>query len=115
MESKLPTIDAAMFFACDLRVGTVVTCEPNVKARKPTYKLTVDFGALGTLTSSAQLTGCYPSPDMLIGKQVIAVVNFAPRKIADVESQCLVLGLNSAQGVIVLTPERPAENGERVF
>jgi tRNA-binding protein len=52
---------------------------------------------------------------MLIGKQVIAVVNFAPRKIADVESQCLVLGLNSAQGVIVLTPERPAENGERVF
>ena len=109
-----PTIPTETFFACDLRVGTVVACEPNAKARKPAYKLTIDFGPLGTRTSSAQLTQFYP-PEALIGRQVIAVVNFAPRNVAGVESQCLVLGVDTAQGVALLAIERPVANGSRVY
>jgi len=109
-----PTIPVDTFFACDLRVGTILSCEENAKARKPAYKLTLDFGALGTRTSSAQLTQLY-STEQLAGRQVVAVVNFAPLNVAGVESQCLVLGVDTPGGVALLALERPVENGARVF
>jgi tRNA-binding protein len=102
------------FFALDLRVGTVLTCELNPAARKPAYVLTIDFSTLGIRTSSAQLTGLY-APDQLIGRQVVAVVNFPPRKIAGIESQCLVLGVDTPGGVALLAMERAVENGARVY
>ena len=102
------------FFACDLRVGTVTACAPNAAARKPAYVLTIDFGPLGARTSSAQLTGLY-QPDQLIGRQVVAVVNFPSRHVAGVESQCLVLGVDTPGGVTLLAMERPVENGARVY
>jgi tRNA-binding protein len=102
------------FFACDLRVGTIIACELNSKARKPSYKLTIDFGVVGEKTSSAQLTNLY-LPEQLIGRQIVAVVNFPPRNVAGVESQCLVLGVDTDQGVALLAVEREVENGVRVF
>ncbi len=106
------TIDT--FFACDLRIGTVLACEPNAKARKPAYKLTLDFGALGTRFSSAQITGRY-RPEDLLGRQVVAVVNFPPRKVADVLSECLVLAADGDGGLVTLTVESPVANGSRVY
>ena len=97
-----------------MRAGTIVACELNVKARKPAYKLSIDFGSLGTKTSSAQLTGLY-SPEQLVGRQIIAVMNFAPRNVAGVESQCLVLGVDTPGGVALLAMERVVGNGSRVY
>jgi len=113
-EAALPTVPPESFFACELRAGTVVRCEPNVKARKPAYILTIDFGARGMRTSSGQFTRLY-SPEQLIGRQVVGVLNFPPRNIAGVESQCLVLGFDTPDGVVLLQPERAVANGERVF
>lgn len=114
IEPILPAITTDQFFACDMRAGTVVGCELNPKARKPAYKLSIDFGPLGMKTSSAQLTGLY-SPAQLVGRQIIAVMNFAPRNVAGVESQCLVLGVDSPGGVVLLAMEREVENGSRVY
>lgn len=111
---SLPEVSTETFFACDLRVGTIIACAPNPKARKPAYILTIDFGALGKKTSSAQLTNLY-STEQLIGRQIVAVVNFPPRNIAGVRSQCLVLGVDTAQGVVALSVERQTENGARIF
>ena len=102
------------FFACDLRVGTVIQCEPNAKARKPAYKLTLDFGPLGHKTSSAQITERY-RPEQLVGKQVVAVVNFPPRKVADVLSECLVLAVDGPGGLVTLGVDHPVANGVRVY
>ncbi|MCC7436885.1 MAG: tRNA-binding protein [Armatimonadetes bacterium] len=101
------------FFACDLRVGTVIECQLNPRARKPSFKLTIDFGPLGQRTSSAQLVALY-SPETLISRQIVAVVNFPPRNVAGVESQCLVLGIETPEGVVLLDIERPVPNGNRV-
>lgn len=106
-------VDVEQFFACDLRVGTVLECELNPRARKPSFKLTIDFGPLGQRTSSAQLVALY-SPESLILRQVIAVVNFPSRNVAGVESQCLVLGIETPEGVVLLDVERPVPNGSRV-
>jgi tRNA-binding protein len=114
IEPVLPAITPEQFFACDLRAGTIIACELNAKARKPSYKLTIDFGPLGTKTSSAQLTGLY-APEQLLGRQVIAVMNFPPRNVAGVESQCLVLGVDTPDGVALLALERVVENGSRVY
>ncbi len=108
----LPTIQTETFFACDLRVGTVVSCELNPKARKPAYRIEIDFGPLGLRTSSAQLTQLY-TPEQLIGRQIVAMINFAPRNVAGVESQCLVLGVDTPGGVAVLAMERTVRNGSR--
>lgn len=109
---KRITID--QFNEIDLRVGTVLQCEPFTKARNPSYKLWIDFGELGVLKSSAQITLHY-SPEELIHKQVIAVVNFAPRQIADFMSECLVLGCVAGKGdVIILEPERAVPNGTEI-
>ena len=111
------TID--VFDRVDMRVGRILTCETFPEARKPSYKLTIDFGALGVKRSSAQLTAFY-KPEELLGRLVIAVVNFPPRKIAGFPSQVLVLGVPGTgvkrEGtVVLLTPEREVELGARVF
>lgn len=102
------------FFAVDIRVGRVTAATLNPKARSPAYRLEVDFGPLGVRTSSAQLTALY-TPEDLVGRQVLAVVNFPPRRVAGVESQVLVLGVSDADGAIVLlSTEREAPLGARV-
>lgn len=103
------------FFALDMRVGTVVTAEPFPEARKPSIKLTIDFGPeLGVRRSSAQLTLRY-RPDELIGRQVVAAVNLGDRRIAGFVSQVLVLGaMPSATDVVLLHPDALVENGTRI-
>lgn len=102
------------FERVELRVGTIVNAEPNVKARKPAYVLQVDLGPLGLKTSSAQITAHY-SVESLIGKQVLCVCNFAPKSIAGVRSQVLVTGVYDAENQVVLASfEQPLPNGSRL-
>jgi len=102
------------FLKLDIRVGTIISAEPFKKARKPAYKLQVDFGEeLGVKKSSAQITDHY-SIDDLIGKPVLAVVNFPPRQIADLMSEVLVLGTYSEGGVILITPDKAVQNGDKL-
>jgi len=109
------TITIDDFLAVDIRVGTITTAEPFPEARKPAYKLTIDFGPeLGEKRSSAQITANY-APQDLVGRQVLAVVNFPPRQIGPVKSEVLTLGLSDENGDIVLiAPERPVPDGERL-
>ena len=103
------------FLRLDIRVGTVVDAQPFPEARKPAIRLWVDFGpGLGVKRSSAQLTVHY-SPDRLIGRQVLAVMNFPPRRIGPFESEVLVLGLPDENGaVVLLRPDFPVPNGGRM-
>ena len=103
------------FSKIDMRVGTIIRAQSFPEANKPAYKLEIDFGhQLGLLKSSAQITDHYSLSD-LIGKQIIAVINFPPKQIANLMSECLVLGsVDKDQKVILLQPERDAENGDRV-
>jgi tRNA-binding protein len=103
------------FAALDIRVGTVVEATPFPEARKPAIKLRIDFGPdLGIRRSSAQLTVHY-TPTDLMGRQVVAVVNFPPRRIAGFESEVLVLGaMPNAQEVVLLRPDKPVANGTRI-
>ncbi|WP_340063771.1 tRNA-binding protein [Ascidiimonas aurantiaca] len=102
------------FEKIDMRVGTIVSVSPFPKARKPAYKLIIDFGeTIGKRTSSAQITRKYTS-EMLVGKQVIAVINFPRKQIADFMSECLVLGAVDGEDVFLLAPERPVSNGLRI-
>lgn len=97
------------FMKLDIRVGTIVEARPFEKARRPAYQLLVDLGPeLGQKRSSAQITQQY-APEDLVGKQVLAVVNFPPRQIADFFSQVLVLGTYSQGGVVLITPDKPVE------
>jgi tRNA-binding protein len=108
------TISWDDFEKIDIRVGTVVEVHDFPKARKPAYRLLIDFGELGLKRSSAQITAFYSKED-LMNRQVIAVVNFAPKKIADFMSECLVLGVYTAEkGVVLLGPERAVGNGWKV-
>ncbi len=102
------------FLKLDIRVGTITDAQLNEKARKPAYKLTVDFGEeLGVKKSSAQITDHYQAEE-LVGKQVLAVVNFPPRQITDFMSEVLVLGTYSEGGVVLITPDQEVKNGDRL-
>lgn len=102
------------FEKVDMRVGTILTARNFEKARKPAIQLLIDFGPLGIKKSSAQITALY-DPQELVGRQVIAVVNFPPKQIADFMSECLVLGIyNEQQQVVLLQPERPVANGDKI-
>lgn len=103
------------FQTLDLRVGRVIRAEPNERARKPSYKLWIDFGPLGEKRSSAQLRALY-TPDELVGRLVIAAVNLGERNIAGFASEVLVLGLpNDAGEVVLLSAEREVPLGGRVY
>ena len=102
------------FLKLDIRVGTIVSAKNFEKARKPAYQLEVDMGEeLGIKRSSAQITDHY-RPEELIGKQVLAVVNFPPRQIANFFSEILVLGTYSEGGVVLIRPDKPVKNGDKL-
>lgn len=102
------------FEKVEIRTGTILTAEEFPEARKPAWKLTIDFGKLGVLKSSAQITSLYRRED-LIGKQVVAVVNFPPKQIGPFLSECLVLGAYTENGeVVLLQTERGVDNGLRI-
>ena len=98
------------FMKLDIRVGTIIKAEEFAKAKRPAYKLTIDFGKK---KSSAQITQRYRL-DELIGQQVLAVVNFPPRQIADFMSEVLVLGTYSENGVVLITPQKKVANGDKL-
>jgi tRNA-binding protein len=100
------------FLKIDIRIGTIVHAEPFPEARKPAYKLTIDFGALGIKKTSAQITKRYTC-EALVGKQIAAVVNFPPKQIANFMSECLVLGAVDQDDVALLEVQ-DAINGKRV-
>ena len=101
------------FEKVDFRVGTVLQVDEFPKAKKAAFQLTIDFGPLGVLKSSAQITTQYSSEE-LVGRQLIAVVNFPVKRIANFNSQCLVLGATQGNDVFLLSPEAVVENGQLV-
>ncbi|ENK0838532.1 tRNA-binding protein [Clostridium sporogenes] len=102
------------FMKLDIRVGEIIKVEFFEKAKKPAYKLLVDFGnEIGIKKSSAQITECYKEEE-LVGKQVLGVVNFPPRQIADFMSEVLVLGIYSTQGVVLIQPQQPVRKGDKL-
>jgi len=102
------------FEKIDIRVGTIIEAKSFPEARKPAYQLTIDFGSLGIKQSSAQITIHY-TLEALIGKQIIAVVNFPPKKIAHFISECLVLGVyDSDQQVVLLGADKKMNNGDKI-
>ncbi|WP_372917518.1 tRNA-binding protein [Sandarakinorhabdus sp.] len=111
-----PTIGFDDWLKADVRVGTIVDALPFPEARKPSFKLIIDFGAVvGQRKSSAQITRHYTLED-LVGRQVVAVVNFPPRQIGKFMSEVLTLGVPDAEGeVVLLHPGQPVPNGGRLF
>ena len=108
----MPTFDD--FMQLDIRVGEVIRAEVFEKARNPAYKLWVDFGdAIGVKRSSAQITTLYTA-ESLVGRQVLGVVNFPPRQVADFISEVLVLGVYAEQGVVLIQPDQPVQKGVRL-
>ncbi len=107
-------LDWRSFMNVEMRVGTILTAEKFKEARNPAYKMIIDFGEYGTKKTSAQITKLYAAED-LIGQQIIAVVNFPPKQIANMMSECLVLGgVGKNKEVTLIKPERKVENGTRI-
>lgn len=107
-------IDFAHFLAVDVRAGTVVEARPNPRARRPAYVLSIDFGPLGLKTASAQLTENYTAAE-LVGRQVVAVVNFPVKRVAGVDSEVLVLAaVDEEAGTVLLAPTHPVADGTRI-
>lgn len=105
------TIELDDFLKVEIRTGTITEAKLNPKARVPAYALTIDFGALGMRRSSAQVTRNYSETD-LVGKQIVAVLNFEPKRIAGVKSEVLMLGaVCENNGVVLLEPTFPTDNG----
>lgn len=115
-EQPSPEISSESFFAADLRAGRILEVQPFPEARRPAWKLRIDFGPeIGEKWSSAQITELYSEADLL-GRIIIAVVNFPPKRIAGFQSECLVMGLNDSEGrVVLLAPERDVPIGGRVY
>lgn len=113
MDKDNKTITWEDFMKPDIRTGTILTAEIFPEARKPAYRITIDFGELGIKKTSAQVTRLY-APDDLVGKQVVAVVNFPPKQIANFISECLLLGAVDGDEVTLLTVDMPVRNGMRV-
>lgn len=107
-------IEFEHFLSVDLRVGTVVDVRVNERARHPAYVLTIDFGSLGTRISSAQITELYNADD-LIGTNVVAVVNFAAKRVAGVKSEVLVLAAVGPDATVLLRPERGVPAGSSIL
>jgi tRNA-binding protein len=108
------TISWDDFEKVDIRVGTILEVTDFPKAKKPAYQITIDFGELGIKKSSAQVTAMY-SKEELMGKQVVAIVNFPPKQIANFFSECLVLGVyTDKKDVVLLQPERAVSNGWKI-
>lgn len=101
------------FEKVEMRVGTIISAEVFKEAKKPAFKIVVDFGEMGTRKSSAQITKLY-SPEEIIGKQVIAVVNFPTKQIATIQSECLIMGAVDGGDVTLLTVDKPTNNGLRI-
>jgi tRNA-binding protein len=102
------------FEQLDIRTGTITVCEPFPQARKPAYKLTIDFGPdVGVRHSSAQITALY-APGQLVGRQVVGVVNFPSRLVAGFRSEVLVLGVYTPKGVVLIGADRPVPDGLRL-
>ena len=102
------------FVKIDMRVGTIMEVSDFPKAKNPSYQIKIDFGELGIKQAAAQVTTIY-SRNELIGRQVVAVVNFPPRQIANFFSECLILGVyTEGNAVVLLQPERRTGNGERI-
>lgn len=102
------------FEKIDIRVGTIMEVTDFPKAKKPAYQITVDFGELGIKKTSAQITALYDR-ESLIGRQVVAIVNFPPKQIANFFSECLIMGVyTDKKDVVLLQPERKVENGWKI-
>jgi len=111
---KKDTIQWDDFSKIEMRIGTVISCEIFEKARNPAYKMTIDFGEFGIRKTSAQITKLY-SPESIIGKQVIAVLNFPPKQIANIMSECLILGgIGEENNVTLIQPERETKDGTKI-
>jgi tRNA-binding protein len=107
-------IDFNDFAKIEMRVGTILTAELFKEARKPAFKMTIDFGEFGIKKTSAQITKIY-KPEDLVGKQIVAVINFPPKQIANIMSECLLLGaLEDHDEVMIIQPERQVKNGTKI-
>ncbi len=101
------------FEKVDIRLGTIISVEDFPKARNPAFQLKIDFGNLGTKNSSAQITSLY-TKEQLLNKQVIAIINFEKKQIANFLSECLVLGIQNGKDVVLLQPQKTAQNGKKI-
>ncbi len=113
METENTNISWTDFMKVEMRVGTVISAEVFEEARNPAYKIQVNFGEYGIRKTSAQITTLY-QPEDIIGKQVVAVVNFPPKQIANIMSECLILGAVDGKEVTLIAPGMKVKNGLRI-
>lgn len=113
MEQSEEIINWNDFAKIEMRVGTILSAEIFKEAKDPAYKIMVDFGKYGIRKSSAQITKLYTTEE-IVGKQVVAVINFPSKQIATIQSQCLILGVVNDKEVTLLTPDKPVQNGLRI-